>query len=323
MSSISVRARALALPLTMILAAGLVAQDNVIKVDVDLVNVLCTVRGKNNALIGGLEKGDFHLLEDGKEQEIKYFTRETDLPLTIGLLVDVSGSQERLIDTERRAASAFFRAVLRPKDLAFLISFGKDSELLQDSTSSPKLLEDGLKELRLNVPVGGLHPGPVPTQQNQAGTVLWDAVYLAANERLRSEAGRKVIVVITDGVDTGSRKTRDQAIREAQLADTVVYSIDYSDPGAYGGGFVFGGGGGEAELKKMSDETGGRVLKVDRKNSLDDIFKQIQEEMRSQYAIAYSPTNLKKDGTFRKLEFKMANKDYKVQARKGYYAVTN
>jgi VWFA-related protein len=309
--------------MAMLLGLGLWAQDNTIKVDVDLVNVLCTVHGKNNALIGGLEKGDFHLLEDGKEQEIKYFTREIDLPLTIGLLVDVSGSQERLIDTEHRAASAFFRSVLRPKDLAFIISFGKDSELLQDSTSSPKLLEDGLKQLRLNAGVGGVQPGPVPTAQNQAGTVLWDAVYLAANERLRSEAGRKVIVVITDGVDEGSRKTREQAIHEAQLADTVVYSIDYSDPAFYGGGFGFGGGGGEAELRKMSDETGGRVFKVDRKNSLDDIFKQIQDEMRSQYAIAYSPTNPKKDGTYRKLEFKMANKDYKVQARKGYYAVAN
>ena len=309
----------------MSLVLGLMAQDDVIKVDVDLVNVLCTVRAKNNALVGGLEKADFHLLEDGKEQEIKYFTRETDLPLTIGLLVDVSGSQERLIDTEHRAASAFFRSVLRSKDLAFIISFGKDSELLQDSTSSPKLLEEGLQQLRLNAGVGGLHPGPVPTAQNQAGTVLWDAIYLAANERLKSEAGRKVIVVITDGVDEGSRKTRDQATREAQLADTVVYSIDYSDPSAYGGGgLVFGaGGGGEAELKKISDETGGHVFKVDRKNSLEDIFRQIQEEMRSQYAIGYSPTNPKKDGTYRKLEFKMANKDYKVQARKGYYAVAN
>ena len=312
MSSISLRVPAL----VVVLALGAFPQDDVIKVDVDLVNVLCTVRGKNNALIGGLEKADFHLFEDAKEQEIKYFTRETDLPLTIGLLVDVSGSQERLIETERRAASAFFRSVLRPKDLAFLISFGKDSELLQDSTSSPKLLEDGLKELRLSVPVGGLHPGPVPTAQNQAGTVLWDAVYLAANERLRTEAGRKVIVVITDGVDTGSRKTREQAIREAQLADTVVYSIYYADTAMFGGG-------GEGDLKKMSEETGGRVLKVDRKNTLDDLFKEIQEEMRSQYAIAYAPTNPKKDGAFRKLEFKMANKDYKVQARKGYYAVAN
>jgi VWFA-related protein len=319
MSRLSLRVPALA----MLLALVAFPQDDTIKVDVDLVNVLCTVRGKNNALIGGLEKGDFHLLEDGKEQEIKYFTRETDLPLTIGLLVDVSGSQERLIDTEHRAASQFFRSVLRPKDLAFIISFGKDSELLQDSTNSPKLLEDGLKQLRLNAPVGGLHPGPVPTQQNQAGTVLWDAVYLAANERLKSEAGRKVIVVITDGVDVGSRKTREQAIHEAQLADTVVYSVYYTDPGAYGGGGFAFGGGGEGDLKKMSDETGGRVLKVDRKNTLDDLFREIQEEMRSQYAIAYSPSNSKKDGTYRKLEFKMANKDQKVQARKGYYAVAN
>ncbi len=317
MGSLSVRVCAVALGL----AASALPQDDVIKVDVDLVNILCTVRGKNNALIGNLEKSDFHVFEDGKEQEIKYFTRETDLPLTIGLLVDVSGSQERLIDTERRAASQFFRSVLRPKDLAFLISFGKDSELLQDSTSSPKLLEDGLKELRLNASVGGLHPGPVPNQ-TQAGTVLWDAVYLAANERLRSETGRKVIVVITDGVDEGSKKTRDQAIREAQLADTVVYSIYYVDLGCCGGGFGFRGSG-EGELKKLSDETGGRVLRVDRKNSLDDIFKEIQDEMRSQYALSYTPTNAKKDGSYRKLEFKMSNKDYKVQARKGYYAVAN
>ncbi len=303
---------------------GAFPQDDTIKVDVNLVNVLCTVHGKNNALIGNLEKSDFHLFEDGKEQEIKYFTRETDLPLTIGLLVDVSGSQERLIETERRAAGQFFRSVLRPKDLAFLISFGKDSELLQDSTSSPKLLEDGLKDLKLNANVGGLGPGPVPTQQNQAGTVLWDAVYLAANDRLKNEAGRKVIVVITDGVDEGSRMTREQAIHEAQLADAVVYSIDYSDPGFYGGGFGFGGGGGgEGDLKKMSEETGGRVLKVDRKHTLEDIFKEIQDEMRSQYALAYTPTNPKKDGTYRKLEFKMSSKEYKAQARKGYYAVAN
>jgi VWFA-related protein len=316
MSSFSVRVLALAATLTMVLAAGLIAQDDVIKVEVNLVNVLCTVRAKNNALIGNLEKSDFHLFEDGKEQEIKYFTRETDLPLTIGLLVDVSGSQERLIDTERRASSQFFRSVLRPKDLAFLISFGKDSELLQDSTSSPKLLEDGLKELRLSAPVGGLGPGPVPTQQNQAGTVLWDAVYLAANERLKNEAGRKVIVVITDGVDVGSRETREQAIREAQLADTVVYSVYYADYSMFGGG-------GEGDLKKLSEETGGRVLKVDRKHTLDDIYKEIQDEMRSQYALAYTPSNPQKDGTYRKLEFKMSNKEYKVQARKGYYAVAN
>ena len=293
-------------------------QDAVIKVDVDLVNVLCTVRGKNNALVGNLEQKDFRVSEDGKEQTIKYFTRETDLPLTLGLLVDVSASQDRLIETERRAADQFFQQVLRKKDLAFLISFGYEAELLQDSTNSSKLLRDGLHQLRLSTPVGGLHPGPVPTAQRNGGTILYDAVYLAADERLRGETGRKAIILITDGVDTGSRKSRDQAIEAAQKADAIIYSIYYVDPSAYGYGF--GGGGGEGELRRMSSETGGRVFHVDRKNSLEDAFREIQEEMRSQYSISYSSTNPKRDGSFRKIELRTSSKDQKVQTRRGYYA---
>jgi len=136
--------------------------------------------------------------------------------------------------------------------------------------------------------------------------------------------GRKAIVVITDGVDTGSRVSKEKAIEYAQKADSIIYSIDYEDPRAYGGGFgtiTMGGGGGMGTMKSLSGDTGGRVFKVDRKNSLDDIFREIQEEMRSQYSIAYSPTNPKKDGTFRKLEIRAANKDMKVQTRKGYYAI--
>lgn len=308
-----------ALPVLLVAAAAALAQDSpTIKVDVNLVNVLCTVRNKSNGLVGNLEKSDFTLFEDGKKQEIKYFTRETDLPLTIGLLVDVSASQERLIDTERTAAHEFFTKVLRQKDEAFLISFGAEAELLQDSTNSPRLLLDGLNQLRLSVPVGGLHPGPVPTVQTQAGTILWDAVYLAANEKLKTEVGRKVIVVITDGVDTGSKMTRDKAIEAAQRADTIIYSIFYQDPSAYGP--FGGGGGGEGELARMSGDTGGRVFRVDRKHSLDDVFQQLQDEMRSQYAIGYTPTNSRKDGSFRKLDIRVSNKDDKVQARKGYYA---
>ncbi len=287
---------------------------SLIKVDVDLVNVLCTVHDKHGGLIGNLEKNNFRLFEDGKEQEIKYFTRETDLPLTIGLLVDTSGSQERLIEVERRAASQFFEKVLRKQDLAFLISFGKDSELLQDSTSSARLLQDGLSELRLNANVGGLQPGPVPTLQNTAGTVLYDAIFLASDEKLRQEVGRKVIVVITDGQDYGSKMSRNDAIEAAQKADAVIYSIYYSD-GMFGGS--------DGDLKRMSEETGGRVLKVDKNHSLDDIFQEIQDDMRSQYAIGYSPTNGVKDGSYRKIEFKMSDKNYKVQARKGYYAIEN
>ena len=301
----------------------LLAQDQMptIKVDVDVVNILTSVRDKRGALIPSLQKEDFTILEDGKAQTIKYFTKETDLPLTIGLLVDVSGSQRNLIDIERSAASQFFRDVLRKKDLAFLISFGEENELLQDYTGSARLLTEGLSQLRVSSGVSGIHPGPVPTMGGPRGTVLYDAIYLAADEKLKGEVGRKVIVVITDGVDQGSRKTRNQAIEAAQKSDAVIYSIDYSDPGAYGFGFGFGGGGGEAELRKMSDETGGRVYKVDRKHTLEQVFKELQDEMRSQYSIAYTPTNEVKDGGYRHLEVRLANKDLKAQARKGYYAI--
>jgi VWFA-related protein len=152
--------------------------------------------------------------------------------------------------------------------------------------------------------------------------VLYDAVYLAASEKLKGEVGRKVIVLITDGVDQGSRLTRAQAIEAAQKSDAVIYSIDYQDPSAYGfGPLNFGGAGGEAELRRMSDETGGRVYKVDRKHTLDDAFQELQDEMRSQYAIGYTPINDVKDGGYRKLDIRLSNKDLKAQARKGYYAI--
>ena len=291
-----------------------------ITVDVDVVSILASVRNKHGGLVANLEKNDFTILEDGKPQTIKYFTRETDLPLTIGLLVDVSRSQENLIGIERDAASQFFSKVLRKKDEAFLISFGEEAELLQDYTGSPRLLEAALKQLRVSSGVTGLHPGPVPGAGDPRGTVLYDAIYLAASEKLKTEVGRKVIVVITDGVDQGSRLTRGQAIEAAQKADAVIYSIDYEDPAFYShfGGF---GGNGEGELRRMSDESGGRVYKVDRKHPLDQVFQELQEEMRSQYAIGYTPTNDTKDGTYRRLEIRLASKDLKAQARKGYFAI--
>jgi VWFA-related protein len=292
-----------------------------ISVDVDVVSILASVRDKRGALVPNLEKQDFTILEEGKAQSIKYFTKETDLPLTIGLLVDVSGSQRNLIDIERNAASQFFSQVLRKKDEAFLISFGEETELLQDYTGSARLLSQGLNQLRVSSGVGGISPGPVPTMGDPRGTVLYDAIYLAASEKLKTEVGRKVIVVITDGVDQGSRMTRNQAIEAAQKADAVIYSIEYYDPGAYGRFMTFGGSGGEGELHKMSDETGGHVYKVDRGHPLDMVFHELQDEMRSQYSIGYTPTNGLKDGSYRHLDVKLANKDLKAQARKGYYAV--
>jgi VWFA-related protein len=237
------------------------------------------------------------------------------------MLVDVSASQEYLIDDERNAGSQFFRDVLRKKDLAFLIAFGEETELLQDSTASPRLLSEGLRQMRVNAAVGGLHPGPVPTVGQPRGTVLYDAIFLAATDKLRNEAGRKAIVVITDGDDQGSRMSRNQAIEAAQKADVVIYSIIYYDPRAYGrSGFNIGGNAGEAEMRKMSDETGGRSYKVDRRHTLQSIFQELQEEMRSQYSISYTPANEAKDGGYRHLEIRLAQKDLKAQCRKGYYA---
>jgi VWFA-related protein len=293
-----------------------------IKVDVDVVSILASVRDKRGGLVGNLEKNDFTVLEDGKQQSIKYFTRETDLPLTIGLLIDVSRSQENLIDIERRAAAAFFAQVLQKKDEAFLISFGEESELLQDYTGSARLLTNAMNGLQVSSGVGGIGPGPVPTVGQPRGTVLYDAVYLAAGEKLKPEVGRKVIVVITDGVDEGSKLPESDAIMAAQKADAVIYSIEYSDSRFYGGGFGISlGSSGGGVLRKMSDETGGHAYRVDRSNSLDKIFSQLQEEMRSQYLIGYTPLNEAKDGSYRKLEIKMTNKDLKAQARKGYYAI--
>src|SRR5713101_236144 len=292
-----------------------------IKVDVDVVNILCSVRNKAGGLVGNMSKDDFTLFEDGKPQTIKYFTRETDLPLTIGLLIDISGSQARLIEDERRAAYQFFSQVLRKKDMAFLISFCPECELLQDFTNSPRLLQSALEGLHVESGVGGLHPGPVPTASKMRGTVLYDAVYLGASDRLQKEVGRKAMVLITDGVDQGSRLKKEAAIEAAQKADSIIYGIYYVDQAAYFGHGGFGMGVSDRDLRQMSEDTGGRLLRVDRKHSLNDIFSQIQEEMRSQYAIGFTSTNERKDGGFRRLEIRTRDKNQKVQARKGYYAV--
>jgi len=309
-------------------AALLFAQDDAskdtttLKVEVNLVNILFNVRDKKSGLVGNLNKDDFKVFEDGKEQEVKYFNRETDLPLTIGLLIDVSASQMNLIDIEKNAADQFFNNVIRPKDLAFLISFGADADLLQDYTSSARLLRKGLEGLQVNSGVGGLQPGPVPTAGQPRGTILYDAVFLAAHDQLKGQVGRKVLVLITDGEDQGSRYSIKQAVEAAQKADALIYSFFYVDRAFYrrGGGIMFGGGNAGA-LRQMSDDTGGHVFQIDRKMTLQNAFDELNAEMRSQYALAYTPTNPAKDGTFRRIEIRTGNKDWKVQARKGYYAI--
>jgi VWFA-related protein len=308
----------------------------VIRVDVDLVNILFTVRQKHGGqLVPNLNKEDFSIFEDGKEQTIAQFSRETDLPLTLGLLVDVSASQTNLIEIERQAASAFFQNVIRPKDEAFLIAFGKDTELLQDYTSSAKLLRSALHELKGDESGPSMgrgsrlppmtNPGPVPQSGNPKGTLLFDAVCLASDEKLKSEVGRKALVLITDGEDQGSYYNKDRAIESAQRANAMVYSIYYVDTWFYRqyGMMGLGHGGGESDLRKMSDQTGGHVFTVDKHHTLEDVFKEIQDEMRNQYSIGYRPSNAVRDGKFRKIDIKARDKDLVVQARKGYYATPN
>src|ERR1700681_348002 len=320
----SMRAISILLVSAMLLAPGgpaTFAQDEpTIKVEVQLVNILFNVRDKRGGLVGSLNKEDFTIFEDGKQQEVKYFNRETDLPLTIGLLIDVSASQGNLIDIERNAAYQFFGSVLRKQDLAFLISFGADAELLQDYTNSATLLRRGLEGLQVNSDVGGLHPGAVPTISQPRGTILYDAVYLAASDQLKGQVGRKVLVLITDGEDQGSRYKIAQAIEAAQRADAIIYGFYYVDRGFYmHNGFGFGGVS-DSALRRMAEDTGGRVFHIDRKISLQEAFKELQDEMRSQYALGYTPTNSVKDGKFRRIEIRVPDKELKVQARKGYYA---
>ena len=295
-------------------------EDVTIKVNVNLVNVFCSARDNHGRFITNLTKDNFEIFDNKKPQDIRYFSQVKDLPLTIGLLVDVSRSQENLIQVEREAAYEFFQQVLHKKDMAFLISFGADSDLLQDLTGSPELLRAGLKELHLNggaAPV--FTPSTIPTPGGQRGTVLYEAVYLAAHDKLRQEVGRKVIILITDGVDVGSRISESEALAQAQKADAIIYSILYYDP-QYQTGFFSNGAG---TLKKLSEETGGGMFEVSRKHPLRDVFAQIQEEMRSQYLISYAPSEDSSGDAYHKIEIKTKPEKLKVQARKGYYASTN
>lgn len=299
-----------------------------IRVNVELVNILFTVRAKKGGqLIPNLEKNNFQIYEDSKPQTIQRFSRETDLPLTLGLLIDISASQERLVDIERQAASAFFSSVIRKKDEAFLISFGKDTNLLQDYTSSPRLLSAALDDLRgdgqtpmiSRGPIPNVNTGPVPISGTPKGTLLFDAVYLASNEKLKSEVGRKALILITDGEDQGSYYKLHDAVEAAQKADAILYSIYYVDRGFYMQAGMWGGGG-KHDLDKMSEETGGHVFTVDKKHPLSEVFNEIQEELRNQYSIGYESTNPKRDGSFRHIEIKVDNSEYRAQARDGYYA---
>ncbi len=293
-----------------------------ISVDVEVVNVYFTVRNKQGGLVANLERSDFILEEEGQQQPIKYFARQSDLPLTLGLLVDTSVSQGALIEQEKQASSQFFSQVLRMrKDQAFLISFDINVDMLQDLTDSARLLKQGLEKLRVNAGAGGLGPGPVPTSGRQRGTLLYDAVFLASEDVLKQQVGRKALVLITDGNDYGSRLDLKQAVAAAHKVDAIIYSVLYLDRGFYyraGGAGMVGGFGSGSALKKLSEDTGGRMYEVGRKKPLQGVYDEIQQELRSQYSLGFTPA--RSGPGFRRLRILPRNRDLRVQARQGYYA---
>ncbi|HET9308339.1 MAG TPA: VWA domain-containing protein [Candidatus Sulfotelmatobacter sp.] len=293
-----------------------------LKVNVNVVQLFFNVKDKHGALIPNLTKNDFEIAEDSKPQTIKYFTAESNLPLTLGMMIDASGSQRNVIDMEKEVGAAFLKQILTDKDEAFVISFDITVDLLQDFTRDTHRLQAALNKAKVNVDyssggIPGMGGGPVPQRGNSPGTLLYDAVYLSAHDMLSKEVGRKAMILLTDGQDEGSRLKIQDAIEAAQKADTIVYVLLCADRGFYGG---FGGYSGEGEMRKLTEQTGGRVINVGNKfDKLREAFDQIAAELRSQYNIGYTPTNAKKDGTYRKIEIK-DKQGYKIQARSGYYA---
>jgi VWFA-related protein len=338
-------------------------QGQTISVNVRMVTMFATVRDKHGALVRNLTKDDFVLQQDGHPQAITYFAPDSDLPLTLGLLVDTSGSQRRLLDRERDASHAFIDHLLREdKDKAFVIHFDREVELLQDLTSSRQKLEASLDQLGRpqfsqtgsggssgNDPGNGGGGGGGSGRGSRGGyggggTLLYDAVFLASDEMMKKQQGRKAIVVLTDGVDRGSKETLRDAIESAQRADTLVYSILFADKDAYGnsggyggghmggmGGGGMGGGGGHRRypqesrpdgkkiLQQLSKETGGRFFEVTKKETIDQIYAEIDEELRNQYALGYTPEKADADVGYHKIELTSKQKDAVVQTREGFY----
>jgi VWFA-related protein len=299
------------------------------KLEVNLVNLFFTVKDKNGALIPHLTRDNCAVQEDKAPQKIKNFVAETNQPLTLGIMLDTSGSQYRVLPLEQQAGSAFLERVLKPKDQAFLLSFDVNVDLLQDFTSSPRMLAQAMDKAEINTAGGngaggppGLGGGPVPTYGTPKGTLLYDAVYLAATQKLNQETGRKAMIILTDGDDQGSRTKINDAVAAAQRANAIIYVILIADTGFYGN---FGMGySGYSAAKKLAEETGGRVINVGNNGKkLEAAFRQIEDELRTQYVASYTPTNANLDGTFRHISVECHRDDgdgLKVQVRKGYFA---
>jgi VWFA-related protein len=330
-----------------------------IAVQVKTVSVLATVRDKHGKIISNLTKDDFSLDEDGRPQVINYFVRESDMALRLGLLLDTSLSQRNVLDQERSASYSFLDHLLREdKDLAFLIHFDREVELLQDFTPSRPKLQAALQSLQTpqfsgggrggGNSGGGGSGGPYgsPSSGNGShssghrggGTLLYDAIFLASDELMSKQQGRKALIILSDGVDRGSKETLAACIESALRADTVIYSILFKDDdhgypggmmgprGGYGGGHHGGGRypqedrpDGKKILQTISNSTGGRLFEVSKKETVDKIYAQIEEELRNQYSLGYTPDKDTGAG-YHKIQLTTKNKDLSVQARDGYYS---
>ena len=312
--------------------------------DVNVVNVFATVRDKQGHMVRDLAKEDFAVEEDGRSQTIRYFAKESDLPLTLGLVVDTSPSQRRVLEEERNASYKFFDQVLREdRDQGFVIHFDSEVELLQDLTSSRKQLDAGIRQLEA-APPRQLNRRDSPSPgggRRGGGTSLYDAVLLASDELMKKQTGRKALIVLSDGVDNASRVSLTDAIASAQRADTLVYSILFADEqpyrgnmGGFGGGRGMGrrGGGGPGRmpenrtdgkktLERLSKETGGSFYEASSRHPLDKTYEQIQEELRNQYSLGYTPEKTDTGPGFRRIRVTILRKGgFVAQARDGYYA---
>jgi VWFA-related protein len=288
------------------------AQAPTIKTQVNLVNLFVTVRDKSKRIVTDLKQDDFKVSEDGQNQKIAFFSKEVTLPITLGLLLDTSGSEQYMLGAIQDGATRFLNRVMRKGDEAMVISFDLDVDLLADFTDDRSQLDRAIHRAQINTGGGGgpVTPGTIP-QYGSKGTNFYDALYLACNDKLSTEAGRKAIIALTDAEDNGSKVRVEEAIEAAQRTDTVVHILLVYDP-------HYGANSGIA--KKITDETGGRMIVVNNEKHLEAAFDQISEELRSQYTLGYYPTNSARDGRFRKIKIDVANKDDKVLARKGYYA---
>jgi VWFA-related protein len=291
--------------------------------NVNLVSLYFDVRDKKNLLIPHLTRDECQVFEDKVAQTLKNFTAEVDQPLTLGIMLDTSGSQRNVLPLEQQTGAEFLKRILRQKDQAFLVSFDVDINLLSDFTSNASVLARDLDKAEINVG-SAMNTGPLPTQGLNRGTLLYDAVVEAANDKLAGETGRKAMIILTDGEDEGSTHKLKEAVEAAQKANTMVYVLLIADRGFYGGGIYNIGYSGDSAMHQLADQTGGRLIDVGNNGKkLEAAFQQIEDELRTQYVASYTPTNNKPDGTYRKVDIQCHQREesLKVQSRKGYYAI--